>query len=87
MTTYVLTFSVELDDADLPTDVDGSTISAEDAAGQVMAFGPITLADLPDYLRHRIVVATDARELHPHPEELRRRIAALEERMAVLEGR
>jgi hypothetical protein len=87
MTTFVLTFSVELDQADLPTDVDGSTISAEEAAGQVMAFGPMTLADLPEYLRHRFVVAADARVLHPHPEDLHRRIVALEERMATLEGR
>ena len=44
--------------------------------------GPMTLADLPDYLRHRLVVAADARELHPHPADLQRRIVALEERVA-----
>jgi hypothetical protein len=87
MTTYVLTLSVELDDADLPTDTDGSTITAEEAASQVMELGPVTLADLPAYLRHRLVVAADARELHPHPQDLQRRIVALEERLAALEGR
>jgi hypothetical protein len=47
----------------------------------------MTVADLPEYLRHRYVVAADARVLHPHPEDLQRRIIALEERMATLEGR
>jgi hypothetical protein len=86
MTTYVITFSVELDDTEFPTDVDGAVMSAEDAAQQVMELGPMTLADLPDYLLHRFVVTTDARVLHPHPEDLQRRIIALEERVATLEG-
>ena len=86
-TTYLLTFSIELDEADLPADVDGVVITAEEAAAQVTMLGPLTLADLPDYLRHRLVVAADARELHPHPADLQRRIAALEERVAGLEGR
>ena len=87
MTTYLLTFSIELGDADLPAGVDGLVITAEEAAAQVMMLGPMTLADLPDYLRHRLVVAADARELHPHPADLQRRIVALEERVAGLEGR
>lgn len=86
MTTYLFTLSVEVDDADLPAGADGAPIGAEEAAAQVMMAGPLALVDVPEFLRHRIVVAAEARELHPHPEEVLRRVAELERRVAQLEG-
>lgn len=82
MSTYLFSLTVELDDAEIPAEPDGTRVSPEEAAARVMMMGPATLADLPEFLHHRMVVAAEARPLHPSIEDLQRRVAALEEKLA-----
>lgn len=86
MATFLITLTVELDDSEIPVDPDGTRPSADEAAARVLMMGPVSLVDVPEFLRHKMVVAAEARELHPSFEELHRRIESLEQRLAALEG-